>query len=90
MSGPAPRSRGEYPAEEVGKVIDEFLDKARGGKRRRRPSADELIGWLGDALDRWPDDWEPGERDEVSHVIARLEAIAERERQAPRGGRKRG
>lgn len=44
-----------------------------------RPSPDDLATMLGDALERWPEDWEPGERDEVSHIIHRLDEIAGRE-----------
>lgn len=77
MSTPKkPPPREGYPAAAVGKIIDEALGKS--GQRKRQPSADELADWLGDALSRWPDDWGPGERDEVSHVIHVLDTIAER------------
>jgi hypothetical protein len=75
MVGPA-EPPGKYPADAVGKVIDEALGKFGRGPRQLPP--DELATALGDALDRWPDDWEPGERDEVSHIIHRLDEIAAR------------
>jgi hypothetical protein len=74
-----------YPADAVNKVIDNALKKS--GRQLRRLPPDDLATMLGDALDRWPDDWTPGERDEVSHVIDRLDTIAERER--PQARRRR-
>ena len=80
MNEPVRQPRPDYPAEAVGKIIDDTLKKAR----RPRLPADELVTMLGDALDRWPDDWGPGERDEVSHVIDVLDTIAEREQKKKR------
>ena len=80
-------ARGEYTPEQAARVkgvIDQALRKA-GGKPRKQPSAGELAGMLGDALGRWPDDFNGGLCDEVSHIIDVLDQIDNR-RDTGRGG----
>ncbi len=46
-------------------------------RRSRRHPAEVTLIRLAEALDKWPDAFGPGERDEVSHIIYILDRIAE-------------
>lgn len=71
-----------YPVKEVGEVIDRFLAEGRRSKRPKKPpTAYELAGMLGSALERWPDDFDGADRDRVSQIIYVLDQITEREEQ---------
>jgi hypothetical protein len=69
----------EYSPETAARV-NAAIDKALAPQRRkqpRQPSAGELAGQLGDALNRWPDAFGAGDRDMVSEIIYILDGIEE-------------
>jgi hypothetical protein len=76
-------AKGEYTPEQaarVNEVIDQALRKSGAKTRKRQPSAGELAGMLGNAIQRWPDDFDGGLCDEISHIIDVLDQIDERTR----------
>lgn len=62
----------------VGDAIAASLDEyRRSGKATRRHPAEVTSDRLADALDRWPDRFDGGQRDAVAELIGVLEQIAE-------------
>lgn len=64
---------------EQAKAVGAIIDSALRGNRSRRHPAEVTSDRLGDAVNRWGNQFEAGELDMVGVIRARLEQIAERD-----------
>ncbi len=71
----------EYPAKEVGAVIDAALRDARKAKPSRRHPAEVTSDRLGDAVSRWGDLLTGKEKDMIAQLRDAFEEIAEGRRE---------